>query len=185
MRVQEEMSASRSTSKVCAGISPHGKSLHVLDEIAAGEVIIGLDGHVVATPDKYTVQIDEGRHLAPNGSIWAFANHSCLPNARIDFAQFALVALTAIRPGEDVTFNYLTTEMDMAAAFKCGCGAPGCAGMIAGFRHLSRSQKAALRPWLSDSLARAFELSVANEEDEAMADQERAAPRRDGGQARG
>ena len=145
------------TIRVCTGINPHGRSLLALENIAEGEAIISLDGRVVPVPDKYTIQIDEGRHLAPDGRIWAFANHSCLPNALVDFGQSALVALTPIRPGEEVTFNYLTTEMALAAAFKCGCGAPSCVGTIAGFRHLSWSEKMGIRPWLSTYLARALD----------------------------
>ncbi|MBF0333245.1 MAG: SET domain-containing protein [Alphaproteobacteria bacterium] len=148
------MNMLRVSEKLSNGVSPHGRALIALDDISQGEVIISLEGRVVSTVDKYTIQIEEGRHLAPEGNGWALANHSCLPNAAVDFSRFAMIALTHIRPGEEVTFNYLTTEMDMVEPFFCGCGAPHCPGTVAGFRHLSRPQKLALRPHLSAYLAR-------------------------------
>ena len=78
-------------------------------------------------------------------------NHACRPNARVDFDRSAMVSITAIAPGEEITFNYLTTEMLMAETFHCGCGAPHCPGTIAGFEKLT------LKPLLSSYLTRALE----------------------------
>lgn len=136
-----------------AATGPYGRALVTSKPILPCEVIIELDGVVVHAPDRFTIQIDHQRHLAPSGQDWALINHSCTPNARFDPARPAMVAVAAIQPGEEITFNYLTTEWQMAEPFRCGCGAPHCPGTIAGFRFLSPQQREALLPYLSPHLA--------------------------------
>lgn len=41
-----------------------------------------------------------------------------------------------IQEGEPITFNYLSTEWDMAQAFKCECGSENCLGEIQGARYV-------------------------------------------------
>ena len=55
-----------------------------------------------------------------------FTNHSCAPNAvlRIRQGRVEFYAMRDIAPGEEISFNYLTSEWDMAAPFTCGCGTP-------------------------------------------------------------
>jgi hypothetical protein len=60
--------------------------------------------------------------------------------------------------GEELTWDSLTTEWELAAPFACRCGAPGCRGTIRGFRHPTESQRrsppAPVSPALADLLAR-------------------------------
>jgi len=49
-------------------------------------------------------------------------------------------ALRDIAPGEEVTFNYLTTESEMAAPFNCICGSANCFEFIQGRNFLTREQ---------------------------------------------
>lgn len=57
-------------------------------------------------------------------------NHSCEPNAGIK-GQLAVVARCIIRPGEEVCFDYDTTEIS-AVPFLCQCGTPSCRRRIDG-----------------------------------------------------
>jgi hypothetical protein len=43
----------------------------------------------------------------------------------------------AIAHGEQITFDYTTTELDMAERFLCLCGTSGCDGLVRGYAHLS------------------------------------------------
>ena len=40
-----------------------------------------------------------------------------------------------------MTFNYNTTEWEMAEPFSCGCGSENCLGTIQGLKHLTISQR--------------------------------------------
>lgn len=143
---------------VAVGASRHGKSTLCVTPIAAGETVFRITGRPVARQDRHTVQIGADQHLAPEGEPWAFVNHGCEPNCVVVFetavaGSARMVARRPIAPGEEITFNYLTTEWDMASPFDCRCGAAVCAGTIRGFRHLERPAREALRPWLAPFLA--------------------------------
>ena len=132
----------------------HGKCIVATALIRAGSLIFTLDGVDVKEPSKYTLQIAAKRHLDPLQSRWRFANHHCAPNAGIDLRQRAMVALRDIDPGAEVTFNYLTTEWNMSAPFRCDCGARHCPGVVAGYRYLSLRQRQAIEAIASDHVRR-------------------------------
>ena len=123
--------------------------VRALSPIAAGETILEIHGEVTDRPSRLSVQIDDHAHIeVPAGqdletsfdrSPWRFLNHACAPNAAIHGRT--LVAACAIAAGEEVTFDYNTTEYEMAAPFRCHCGAPACLGSIRGFRYLTMEQR--------------------------------------------
>lgn len=120
------------------------------ERIEAREVILRIEGRVVDRPTTYSVQIGERSHIEPWGgagaedtkiAVWPFLNHSCDPNAGVEGQE--LVALRSIARGEPITFDYNTTEADIATPFVCSCGA--CPGrMIRGYRHLSPEEREAV-----------------------------------------
>ncbi|MGD0051361.1 MAG: SET domain-containing protein [Vulcanimicrobiaceae bacterium] len=59
-----------------------------------------------------------------------YINHSCRPNAFMQtYGQRLLVlALRAIRPGEEITIDYVDTYHSDRK--RCGCGVGGCRGTI-------------------------------------------------------
>ena len=77
-------------------------------------------------------------------------NHACEPNAAIRGRGVA--AIRPISAGEEVTFDYNTTEYDMAAPFACRCGSQRCRGQIRGFKHLPSGEREKLRPALAGHL---------------------------------
>jgi hypothetical protein len=128
--------------------------------VPAGQWLFSINGELVATPSRYSVQVDSARHvdlLATHPSedllescYWRFMNHSCDPNAGI--RGRAAHSLRAIAKGEEVVFDYNTTEFDLAEKFACRCGSPRCAGRIGGFRYLTRAEQERRRPLLADHL---------------------------------
>jgi hypothetical protein len=124
----------------------------------AGECIVELEGVLTARPSRYTVQLAEDLHLAPPPGLdpadttraaWRFLNHACEPNARLDGRQ--LMAWRPIAAGEEITFDYETTELDMAEPFACAC--PACGGRpVRGFRHLDAAEQARRAPLLAEYL---------------------------------
>jgi len=136
------------------------------EAIGAGEVILPFRGVRVQEPTRTTLQLSRSQHLdVPPGLTWEqilddypwrFLNHSCEANGALRDRE--LVAVHPIRSGEQITFDYNTTEYDMSTPFACCCGARGCEGQpVRGFRHLSRAEQESLRPRLAAYLRRALE----------------------------
>lgn len=76
----------------------------------------------------FTVQVYNNFYLAPKNirelEDADFFNHSCNPNAGIK-GQISLVAMRNIFPGEEITFDYATTDCGFIK-FKCNCGGKDC-----------------------------------------------------------
>jgi len=116
-------------------------------------------------PTKYSVQIDIKKHieelhslnsLSHPESFWRYLNHSCNPNAWFKIDEMTLYALQDIHSGEHITFNYLTTEYEMASPFICGCGSERCFKNIRGFKYLDDKQKELIFPFAADHIKRIF-----------------------------
>ena len=129
---------------------------------AAGDVLFSVEGMTTDRPSRYSVQIDDQRHIEvepdtpldqlPARYPWRFVNHHCDPSAVFVGSEFR--ALRPIAAGEAITYNYNTTEFDMAAPFSCHCGFETCSGRISGFAHLTGPAHTRLRPWLAPHLRR-------------------------------
>ena len=135
--------------------------------VNAGDVLFHVSGIVTDRPSRYSIQIEEHRHidLAPDtpletmkvAATWRFLNHSCAPSAFLRGLE--VVALHRIEPGDAVTYHYCTTEFEMAAPFECECGHRHCLGMVRGFAHLPHTEQTRLRPWLAEHLRRRLDTS--------------------------
>ncbi|MBI2655422.1 SET domain-containing protein [Candidatus Woesearchaeota archaeon] len=107
-----------------------------------------------ASPES--VQIGENKFLDSTHYYASdYINHSCNPSTKIDFAEMCFVAVRDIKKGQEITYNYLTTEYDMAKDnldFECMCNSKSCVGRINGFRYLSKSQRLKIKNQLSPFL---------------------------------
>lgn len=131
-----------------------------LEPVAAGAELLQVHGVFVDAPSRYSLQVAADRHVAapedlapermPDPFLWRYLNHACRPNAA--FEGLRLVALRDIAAGDELTFDYNSTEYEIAEPFPCHCG--GCEGrLIRGFRHLSAAEQARLAPYLASYLA--------------------------------
>lgn len=128
---------------------PFGAGLFALRSFAAGDAILAIDGRMQAGPTRFSIQLDVDAHIEADAALpdaemrtrhpWRFLNHACDPNAGI--AGRTLVALRNIEAGDQLTFDYTTTEADMAEPFDCRCGSGSCIGRVRGFAHLSDELK--------------------------------------------
>lgn len=88
-----------------------------------------------------------------------YFNHSCDPTTRINFSRYTFEALRDIATGEEITWNYLTTEYDLAGRnedFECKCNYDNCVGAVKGFKFLAKRQQKELWPYLSTYLRTEF-----------------------------
>ncbi|MEX0746406.1 MAG: SET domain-containing protein-lysine N-methyltransferase [Rhodothermales bacterium] len=123
-----------------------------------GERIFPVEGPIQDFPSRYSIQIGRNRHVeaGPDNPPWKYLNHSCDPNTALDVEGRAFYALREIKAGEEIRFNYLTTEWEMATPFECHCGAPECARHIAGFKHLDGELQLRLLNEVADHIREAF-----------------------------
>ena len=134
-----------------AGSSPHVRLYRTRGHlgvvarrpIRVGQVILRVEGCLARRPSRYSLQVGEHAHIAPPDAakdgaapkrpLWCYLNHSCAPSACFEAQD--LIALRDIARGEEINFDYNTTEYEIAEPFLCGCGT--CGGVwIRGFRHL-------------------------------------------------
>jgi hypothetical protein len=126
--------------------------------VPRGGVVLPMLGEITSEPSKYSIQIGEGRHLEPYydpldfQSSVRFLNHSCDPSTYISFEDLTVRALRDLEAGEEVNFNYNTTEYDMANPFECHCDSVNCLGYIGGYRHLSLGERIKLDPHIAPHL---------------------------------
>jgi hypothetical protein len=83
----------------------------------------------------------------------------------LDGEQVELVALRTINTGEGVSFDYNTTEWDMSVKFKCLCKLPKCYHVVAGYKHLDATRRAAIEGQISPFIRqkRKLEASTSSE----------------------
>ena len=114
------------------------------------EAIFLVDGAELDQPTVYTIQVGTDRHRLTTYGM--YVNHSCHPNSYFDVENLVFRALQMINVGEEITFNYCTTEYDMSRPFQCHCGAVDCLGYIRGYKHLPAKHRERLSLWVPDYL---------------------------------
>lgn len=136
------------------------RQLIAIRPIPAGTSIFTVEGREFATPTRHSIQVDRDVHIDRDEShdanesvrryFWRFMDHACDPAAII--RRRSVIARRHIAAGEAVTFNYNTTEYDLAEPFRCRCDSAMCVGLVRGARHLTPAQRDLIADWLADYL---------------------------------
>ena len=135
--------------------------------IAAGEVVAAFGGRCV-TRDEFdllpasqqvrSVQIDESLYMAgaPEPEPANFINHSCEPNCAPS-GNVVLIALRDIAAGEELCYDYATTDGSDYDEFECACGTASCRGKITGndwmLPELQLRYRGSFSPYLAKRIA--------------------------------
>lgn len=121
--------------------------------IPQGHPVFRITGPVVAEPTLYTFQVGNSTHIDPLTEnrlpgFGYFTNHSCDPSGRIRILDtnnglaIEVVAKYDIEHGEEVTFDYATTEYaPIATGVECKCGSEKCRRKITGYKDLPDTVK--------------------------------------------
>mgnify|MGYP001576211116 CR=1 FL=1 len=136
----------------------NGKGVFAVSPIKNGDTICVMGGKELSIPElkiKYQcgeerlsdpLQISEKSYLDLD-EPYIFFNHSCAPNATI-IDKHKLVAIRAIEPDEEITYDYSFTEWsdedfdDYEEWFmECKCGTSYCRKVIGEFPILPKSLK--------------------------------------------
>lgn len=112
------------------------------EPISAGEVVAAFGGRCV-TRDEFdllppsqqvrSLQIDEHLYMAgtPEPEPADFINHSCEPNCALT-GTVVLVAMRDIAVGDELGYDYATTDGSNYDEFECVCGSALCRGKVTG-----------------------------------------------------
>ncbi|MFI5208068.1 MAG: SET domain-containing protein-lysine N-methyltransferase [Gemmatimonadales bacterium] len=128
--------------------------------VKVGEKVLTLDGEELGRPSRHSIQLDARTHIEVTGDLslerlmrdhpWHFTNHSCDPNTRLVGRD--LVAVRPVRAGDEITYNYNTSEWELAEPFECRCGSPDCERTIRGFKYLGAAERERIKPLLTPHL---------------------------------
>ncbi|RHW70557.1 SET domain containing protein [Trypanosoma brucei equiperdum] len=125
-----------------------GEITYAGDFIPKGTQVFDLRGVVLPFATKHTIFVGDDEHLFLTDQARCIA-HSCEPNLRVVMDRSTksgyCLSLRDIKLDEMLTYDYLTTEWELASSFRCICGTANCYGLIRGFRYLDA--RAQLRLW--------------------------------------
>ena len=136
-----------------------GRGIVARRRIRKGKIVFKFVGELVSRKEvknhNAALQLDEDVFLESDGTVDESLNHSCNPNCYVNFKELSLVALQDIQSGQELTFDYNTSEYDLVeqgCSFGCFCGTPDCIGEVKGFKYLSVYHKRKIEPFLSPFL---------------------------------
>lgn len=151
VEIEEEMGSpvALKPAKPC----PYATGCFATKDFLKDDVIIEITGKISDQDTFESLQINEGSHLQMMKPA-VFLNHSCQPNGYIDFeGGFQYRAERDIKMGEQLTWNYNTTEWKIERPFACLCSK--CKGKtVKGFKYLTTEEQASMiskcSPYIKD-----------------------------------
>jgi len=123
--------------------SPYATGCYANRSFKKDDVIMELKGEITGEATFESIQIKEGAHLQMLKPAVTL-NHDCDPNGYIDFENLTVCALKDIKEGEQVTWDFNTSEWIIQRPFKGRRGES-----VAGFQKLSTEKKAQLQKYAS------------------------------------
>lgn len=109
-------------------IHPSFHALKAAKSFCKGEVLIDLSSaERFETPNYATIDLHDRHVIHP---VARYMNHSCEPTTYVDVRRKAIVALKAIHPGDEITFDYMSSEREIVSPFDCHCGSSNCVGRV-------------------------------------------------------
>lgn len=127
-----------------------GKGLVATGFIAKGEVVSRLEpnqrtyriDYVMSLSDEqqdaymhYCYQCDEENVVCEDGDE-KYMNHSCDPTTWWADDE-TMIARRDIHAGDELTYDYASTDVDVPFEMECQCGATNCRGTISHLDHLN------------------------------------------------
>ncbi len=144
-----------------------GFGVFAIREIEAGETVAVFGGALCSGQEfaglsadrrSRSIQVEEdlflvGGEIPEDGDL---INHSCEPTCRLDGSSI-LVTMRSVFPGEELTYEYATSDGTPYDEFDCQCGSPLCRGMIRGSDWTRPDLQDRYKGWFSPYLARRIE----------------------------
>jgi len=101
----------------------HGFGIFTKRKIFQGEKFYTIPINKLKNRDSKRYAHIGNNQWANDSEVLNWVNHSCQPNTRLDISvsQPVLIALTDIKPDEEITCDYNQTEPE-PIKFECNCG---------------------------------------------------------------
>jgi uncharacterized protein len=133
------MNIQDSTNVAVKEIALKGKGVFAKRNFLKGEtVLIGHRICILPERNRHSIQVDFNLHILMDEPS-VLLNHCCFPNTGVrnnEFGAYDFVALVDIAEGDEITFDYETTETAFAADFQFTCNFSKCRRKLCGFFHL-------------------------------------------------
>ncbi len=127
-----------------------GKRTVAACDFAEGDIVMFFDATIAPKQDMHTIQLEPELHVVSKKA--KFVNHSCMPNTMVCTTDKTFVAIRDIEEGEEITFNYNTTEYELSSPFLCLCNSNNCYTYIKGFKYLNSEEILEIKPYLAEHL---------------------------------
>jgi len=119
-----------------------GDGAFAVAPIVRGETVAAFGGYAVSRAElealpaerrARSIQIDADLYLVSGEVREAgdMINHACDPTCGMR-GDVVVVALRDVAPGEELTYDYATSDASDYDEFACRCGAPRCRGVVRG-----------------------------------------------------
>lgn len=129
-----------------------GKAVYANAHFAEGDTLLEFTGRrfradqipsLMRGSDDRFVQVTPDHYMGPSGQLDDLVNHSCAPNAGLRFTDEGvfLVAVRAITPGEEVSWDYSTTLKESNWHMICQCRSDDCRRVIGNFDSLDADRQ--------------------------------------------
>lgn len=145
------------TSKVMVGTSKmlkNEKGLIAGEKIEKNSLIYLKKDHITDIRTVSSIEVAHCKHIE-TANMGRYINHSCEPNAHVktnlindDTGVVALLSVKEIDKGDEITFDYATTESFLSAEasrIRCLCGSEFCRGKIMSFNDLTYAERVRLK----------------------------------------
>jgi hypothetical protein len=102
-------------------IAPNMMGVEIFGTASKGDVVYEFEGTVSSVQTTTSIQISKYEHV--EDSLMRYFNHSCDPNMEfvVGEEKHQMVAIKDIGEGDEVTFDYRTTEEHIHNSFRCRC----------------------------------------------------------------
>ena len=98
------------------GENAHGeRATYARFAFSSGELVYTVRGKAAPERTRDSIEVGPGQHVEDPYAL--YLNHSFTPNLRLEKRH--MFALQSITVGEELTFNYLETESEIASPFVC------------------------------------------------------------------
>ncbi len=135
----------------------HAAGCFTLDPIRKGHKVVEYTGDRIqhdhaddlyeGLPFTYLFGTSDGDTVIDGFGMAMYVNHSCEPNCETEEDEDGkvwIISMRNIKPGEELTYDYLLYEGDDDDA-PCTCGSAQCRGSMYSPRELARRKRAAAK----------------------------------------
>lgn len=162
--LRRSFSKRQSADLILREVPGKGRGVFATGNFKAGQFVLEFFGDIRDVDSfadlTYALQVGPKDFMTASGGIDDYVNHSCDPNSgiRSEDGRIILFALRAIKSGEEITFDYATTQEGGFWTMTCCCESPSCRRTIGDFSDLPEDRqdfyisRQAVLPYVLDTL---------------------------------